>query len=94
MKQKQYLDWLSVVADVAFAWPLCLRLQLPKGHPMIIFDIRIGRFSILAQSETFQRTFKVTHEAPGEIIVDLPSASITFTNEKRATKAPCSQGML
>lgn len=61
---------------------------------MIIFDFRLGRFSIIAQRETYQRTFKVTRDVSGEVIFDLPRISIVFTNEKKAAKALCSQGML
>jgi hypothetical protein len=55
-----------------------------KGHFMIIFDIRLGRFTILAQRETVAHTFKVTREGPGEVIIDLPYVSIFLTNESRA----------
>ena len=54
---------------------------------MIIFDIRLGRFSILAQRETVGHTFKVTREGPGEITVDLPYVSIILTNERRVGAA-------
>ena len=47
---------------------------------MIIFDLRLGPFSILAQREPYQRTLKVTREGPGEVAVDLPCASIILTN--------------
>lgn len=51
---------------------------------MIIFDMRIGHFSILAQRETVRHTFKVTREGAGEVIVDLPWVSVTFTNYRKA----------
>ena len=51
---------------------------------MIIFDIRFGRFSILAQRETVQHSFKVTREGPGEFIIDLPWVSVTLTNFRKA----------
>lgn len=50
---------------------------------MIIFDIRLGHFSILCQREPDGRTFKATREGPGEIIVDLPYATIILTNYRR-----------
>ncbi|MEO1140508.1 MAG: hypothetical protein AAFW87_13765 [Pseudomonadota bacterium] len=53
---------------------------------MIIFDICLGRFSILAQREPYHRSFKVTREGPGEIVINLPSTSVLFTNYRRATK--------
>lgn len=51
---------------------------------MIIFDIRLSNFSILAQRETVRHSFKVTREGSGEVILDLPFASITFTNHRKA----------
>ncbi len=51
---------------------------------MIIFDIRLGRFSILALRETVGHTFKVTREGPGEVIFDLPWVSVIFTNHRKA----------
>lgn len=51
---------------------------------MIIFDIRLGRFSVFAQRETVHHTFKVTREGPGEVTLDLPFASITCTNHRKA----------
>lgn len=51
---------------------------------MIIFDIHIGRFSILAQRETVAHAFKVAQEGPREITVDLPYVSVILTNERRA----------
>lgn len=50
----------------------------------IIFDICLGRFSILAQRETVQHSFKVNRVAPGEVILDLPYLSLTFTNHQKA----------
>ncbi|MCK8484326.1 hypothetical protein MUY21_09785 [Aliiroseovarius sp. S2029] len=54
---------------------------------MIIFDSRFGPFPVLAQHETVRHYFKVTREGPGEIILDLPFASITFTNHHRPAQA-------
>ncbi len=54
---------------------------------MIIFDIHIGHFSILAQRETVAHAFKVTQEGPGEITIDLPHVSILVTNARRAEAA-------
>lgn len=54
---------------------------------MIILDLRVGRFSILAQREIVQHSFKMTREGPGEIILDLPFASVTFTNHYRPVQA-------
>jgi len=54
---------------------------------MIIFDIRLGRFSILAQRETVAHGFRVTQEGPGEITLDLPYISFTLTNERRVEAA-------
>lgn len=51
---------------------------------MIIFDIRLGNLSILAQRETVPHSFKVTREGPGEVILDIPFASVTFTNNRKA----------
>ena len=51
---------------------------------MIIFDIHLARFSVLALRETVKHTFKVTREGPGEVVIDLPYLSLTFTNYKRA----------
>ena len=51
---------------------------------MIIFDIRLGRFTILAQRETFGHTFKVTREGAEEVVFDLPWVSLTFTNYRKA----------
>ena len=45
---------------------------------MIIFDIRFGNRSILAQRETVPHSFKVSREGPGEVI---------FTNERKAEEA-------
>ncbi|WP_375227886.1 hypothetical protein [Roseobacter sp. S98] len=50
---------------------------------MIIFDFRLGHFSILAQREPNWHAFKVTREGPGEIAVDLPSATIVLTDYRR-----------
>lgn len=50
---------------------------------MIIFDIRLGHLSVLVQRETVQHSFKVTREGPGEVIFDVPFASITFTNHRK-----------
>ncbi len=50
---------------------------------MTIFDIRLCHLSILAQRETVAHTFKVTREGPGEVILDLPFASVMFTNQRR-----------
>lgn len=51
---------------------------------MTIFDIRFGNRSIIAQRETIRHSFKVTREGPGEVILDLPFASVTFTNHHHA----------
>ena len=50
---------------------------------MIIFDLHLGPFSALALRETVQHTFKLTREGPGEVVVDLPYVSITFSNSRR-----------
>ena len=55
---------------------------------MIIFDIRLGRFSILAQRETVAHAFRVTQEGPGEVTFDLPYVSIVLSNERRVEAAP------
>ena len=47
---------------------------------MIIFDLRLGRFSILARREPDWCSLKVTRERPGEIAVDLPYATVILTN--------------
>jgi len=54
---------------------------------MTIFDIRLGNRSILTQRETVRHSFKVTREGPGEVIIDLPFASVTFTNHRLAAQA-------
>lgn len=51
---------------------------------MIFFDVRLGRFSMLVLHETVKHSFKVTREGPGEFVFDLPFASITFTNHRKA----------
>lgn len=52
---------------------------------MIIFDITLGRFSVLAQREQ-GIMLRCTTET-GEAILDLPWLSITFTNHRRMQKA-------
>jgi len=49
---------------------------------MHYISLRLGRFEIFAQRETVPATFKVTHEGPGEVIVDLPAFSVAFTNHR------------
>ncbi|MCD1625801.1 hypothetical protein K7H22_07360 [Seohaeicola saemankumensis] len=51
---------------------------------MIIFDIRLGRFSILAQRETVRHPFKVTREGSGIVVFDLPFTTVTFMNHRKA----------
>ena len=54
---------------------------------MIIFDIRFGNRSILAQRETVPHSFKVSREGPGEVTLNVPFASFIFTNERKAEEA-------
>ncbi|MEE4187835.1 MAG: hypothetical protein V2I76_05235 [Roseobacter sp.] len=52
---------------------------------MIIFDLRLGRFSILATSgmDRFKNYgFTRLH---GEFIIDTPSLSLTLTNHEKTT---------
>lgn len=49
---------------------------------MIILDIRLGRFSLLAQRESDPHTIRLTRE-PGEIIVDLPYLRVFLSNHRR-----------
>lgn len=51
---------------------------------MIIFDIRLGHFSILAQRETLRHSLKVTREGPGVVVLDLPFTIVTFMNHRKA----------
>lgn len=50
---------------------------------MIIFDIRLGCFSVLVQREPDWRNPTVYREGPGEITVDLPYARILLANYRR-----------
>lgn len=58
-----------------------------QGTPLTIFDICRGSLSILAQRETVRHSFKVTREGLGEVILDLPFTSVTFTNHRKAPKS-------
>ena len=49
---------------------------------MFYLSFRLGRFEIHAQRETVSHTFRVTREGAGEVIVDLPYLSLTFTNHR------------
>ena len=51
---------------------------------MIIFDLCLGRFSILAKREPDWRSFAAYQEGPGEITVDLPYVRVYLTNQKCA----------
>jgi len=51
---------------------------------MIIFDLRFGGFSLLVLRETVRHTFRATREGPGAIILDVPFASLTFTDHRKA----------
>lgn len=53
---------------------------------MICLSIVLGRFNILVLRETVDHTFRVTREGKGEVIVDLPYFSVTFTNLHRWQK--------
>ncbi len=46
---------------------------------MIFFDLRLGGYSILALSEP-NVCFGARHEGVGEVVIDLPYVSLTFTN--------------
>lgn len=49
---------------------------------MSYLSFRLGRFELLAQRETVSHNFRVTREGAGEVIVDLPFISLTFTNHR------------
>lgn len=49
---------------------------------MIIFEIRLGRFSVLAQRETVPARSLFSRPAPGEIIIDLSGFSLRVTHHK------------
>ncbi len=51
---------------------------------MIIFDLRLGRFSILALKEPDMR-LGVQREGVGEVALDLPYVSLVFTDHSKAT---------
>lgn len=48
---------------------------------MIIFDLRLGRFSILAKREPDWRSFTAYQDGPGTITVDMPYVRVYLTNE-------------
>lgn len=50
---------------------------------MIIFDLRLGRYSILILREPDWRSVTVTREGPGEVTIDVPYARIILTNYRR-----------
>lgn len=50
---------------------------------MSYLSIRLGHFEVFAQRETINHTFRVTREAAGEVIIDLPFISLTFTNHRK-----------
>ena len=54
---------------------------------MIIFDIRLGRFSVLAQRETVPARSLFSRPAPGEIIIDLPGVSLMVADHKARSVA-------
>ncbi|MDG4648024.1 hypothetical protein P6F26_06175 [Roseibacterium sp. SDUM158017] len=49
---------------------------------MIIFAFRLGRFEIVAQSETLPARTTVSRPATGEVILDLPGVSLMVTDLK------------
>ncbi len=50
---------------------------------MIIFDIRLGRFSILATRGMDRfKEYGFTH-LRGEFVIDTPLLSVTFTNHRK-----------
>jgi hypothetical protein len=58
--------------------------QLHHKEPtMIIFDIRLARFSALCLRERGV-AFKVSSEGPREFTVDLPWVSVVFTDHRTA----------
>ena len=50
---------------------------------MIIFDIRLGRYSILALKERDVRV-GVQREGIGEVVIDLPYVSLSFTDHSKS----------
>lgn len=49
---------------------------------MIIFAFRLGRIEIVAQRETVSARSLFSRPAPGEVLIDLPGASLMFTDHK------------
>ena len=49
---------------------------------MVIFDIRLCRYSILAMKEHDAR-FGVQREGIGEVAIDLPYVSLVFTDHSK-----------
>jgi hypothetical protein len=50
---------------------------------MIIFDLRLVRFDILAERWPSKAPFKVTHERAGEVLVDVFRFRLMLTNHRR-----------
>lgn len=73
-----------------FGEPLSLLHRHLRKHgttPVIIlFNLRLGRFDILAEQWTAKVPFKVTREAPGEVIVDVARLRVIFTNFRRTAQ--------
>lgn len=51
---------------------------------IVIFDIRIGRFSVLVTHGGDRYKYCGFTQEPGEVTLDLPFASVFFTNHKKA----------
>jgi hypothetical protein len=54
---------------------------------MTYLSIRLGRYEVFAQRETVNHTIRVTREGTGEVIVDLPFISLTFTKHRTSKLA-------
>ncbi len=54
---------------------------------MIVFDFCVGPFDLLVERYPHSAPFKVTHEGPGEVFVDVGRYSLTLTNHRRCLKA-------
>lgn len=52
---------------------------------MIIFDVRLGRFSVLANRGMDRFKNYGFTRLRGEFVIDTPALSLTFTNHRKAT---------
>lgn len=49
---------------------------------MIVFTLRLGRFEFVAQRDTVPVRKLLSRPAPGEVIIDLPGASLMVAYHK------------